>query len=40
MRGKPDHSIVHVGTNDTNSEVLSKPIVESIVDLAVSLKAE
>ena len=40
MRGKPDHSIVHVGTNDINSEVLSKSIIESIVDLAVSLKAE
>ena len=40
MRGEPDHSIVHVGTNDINSEVLSKSIAESIVDLAVSLKAE
>ena len=40
MRGKPDNSIVHVGTNDINSEVLSKSIAESIVDLAVSLKAE
>ena len=40
MRGKPDHSIVHVGTNEINSEVLSKFIAESIVDLPVSLKAE
>ena len=40
MRSKPDHSIVHDGTNDINSEVLSKSIVESIVDLAVSLKEE
>ena len=40
MRGEPDHYIVHVGTNDINSEVLSKSIAESIVDLAVSLKAE
>ena len=39
MRGTPDHSIVLVGTNDINSEVLSKSIAESIVD-AVSLKAE
>ena len=39
MRGTPDHSIVHVGTNDINSEVLSKSVAESIVD-AVSLKAE
>ena len=40
MRGKPDHSIAHVGTNDINSEVSSKSIAESILDLAVSLKAE
>ena len=39
MRDKPDDSIVHVGTNDINSEVLSKSVAESIVD-AVSLKAE
>ena len=39
MRDKLDHSIVHAGTNDINS-VLSKSIAESIVDLAVSLKAE
>ena len=39
MRGTLDHSIVHVGTNDINSEVLSKSVAESIVD-AVSLKAE
>ena len=31
---------VLVGTNDINSEVLSKSIADSIVDLAVSLKAE
>ena len=40
MIGKPDNSIVHVGTKDINSEVLSKYIAESTVDLAVSLKAE
>ena len=40
MRDEPDHFIVYVGTNDINSEVLSKSIAESIVDLAVSLKAE
>ena len=40
MRGEPDDSIVHVGTNDIDSEVLSKSIAESIVDLAVSLKVE
>ena len=40
MRGKPDHSIVHIGTYDINSKVLSNSIAKSIVDLAVSLKAE
>ena len=39
MRVKPDHSIVHVGTNDINSEVLSKSIAELTIDLAVTLKA-
>ena len=40
IRDEPDHFIVHVGTNDLNSEVSSKSIVESIVDLAMSLKTE
>ena len=38
MIDEPDHFIVHVGTNDLNSEVSSKSIAESIVDLAMSLK--
>ena len=40
MRDWPDHFIVHVGTNDLNSEVSSKSLVESTVDLAMSLKTE
>ena len=40
IRDEPDHFIVHVGTNDLNSEVSSNSIAESIVDLAVSLKTE
>ena len=40
MRDKPDHSIVDAGTNDINSDVLSKCFAESIVDYAVSLREE
>ena len=40
IRDKPDHSIIHVGTNDLNSEASPKSIAESIVDLAMSLKTE
>ena len=40
IRDKPDHFIIHVGTNDLNSEVSPKSIAESIVDLAMSLKTE
>ena len=40
VRDKPDHFIIHVGTNDLNSEVSPKSIAESIVDLAMSLKTE
>ena len=40
IRDKPDHFIIHVGTNDLNSEVPPKSIAESIVDLAMSLKTE
>ena len=40
IRDEPDHFIVHVGTDDLNSEVSSKSIAESIVDLAMSLKTE
>ena len=40
IRNEPDHFIVHVGTNDLNSEVPSKSIPESIVDLTMSLKTD
>ena len=40
IKDEPDHFIIHVGTNDLNSEVPSKSIAESIVDLAMSLKTE
>ena len=40
IRGKPDHFIIHAGTNDLNSEVPPKSIAKSIVDLAISLKTE
>ena len=40
LRDEPDHFIIHVGTNNLNTEVLSKFITESIVDLAMSLKTE
>ena len=40
IRDEPDHFMVHVGTNDLNSEVPSKSTAESIVDPAMSLKTE
>ena len=39
IRDEPDHFIVHVGTNDLNSELSSK-LVELIVDLAMCRKTE
>ena len=39
MRDEPDYFIVHVGTNDLNSEGSSESA-KLIVDLAVSLKSE
>ena len=38
MREKPDYTILHVGTNDLNSDRLSDLIAKSIVDLAITLK--
>ena len=38
MREKPDHTILHVGTNDLNSNSPSDLIAKSIVDLALNLK--
>ena len=40
VKDKPDHFIIHVETNNLNSEVSPKSIAESIVDLAMSLKTE
>ena len=35
IRGKnPDHTIMHIGTNDLNSENNSEKVAKSIVDLA------
>ena len=36
----PEHIILHVGTNDLNSEKTSSQISNSIIDLANSLKNE
>ena len=38
MRGKPDHTILHVGTNYLNSQRPSDLIAKSIVHLAINLK--
>ena len=38
MREKPDHAILHVGTNDLNSDRPSDLIAKSVVDLAITLK--
>ena len=40
IRDKPYYFIIHVRTNDLNSEVSPKFIAESIEDLAMSLKTE
>ena len=40
IRDKLDHFIIHVGTNDLNSEISSKSIAKLIVDLPMSLKTE
>ena len=38
MRENPDHTILHVGTNDLNSDRPSNLIAKSIVDLAITMK--
>ena len=38
MKEKPDRSILHVGTNDLNSDRPSHLIAKSIVDLVITLK--
>ena len=36
----PDHTYIHVGTNELNSELLPERIAKSIVDLAKNIKSE
>ena len=38
LRSTPNHSILHIGTNDLNSNQTSEVIAKEIVDLAISLK--
>ena len=38
LRSTPSHFILHVGTNDLNSNQTSEVIAKEIVDLAISLK--
>ena len=38
LRSPPNHFILHVGTNDLNSNQTSEAIAKEIVDLATSLK--
>ena len=37
-REQPDHTILHLGTNDLNSDRPSNLIAKSIVDLIITLK--
>ena len=38
-REKPNHTILHVGTNDLNSDGPTDLIAKSIADLAITLKS-
>ena len=38
LRNTPNHFILHVGTNDLNSNQTSEVIAKEIVDLATSIK--
>ena len=38
MKEKPDHTILHVGTNDLNSDRPSDLIAKFIIDMAIILK--
>ena len=40
IRAKPNHLILHVGTNDLNSNRPPDEIVKAIIDLASGLKSE
>ena len=39
LRSCPDHFILHVGTNDLNTDQSSEDIAKSIVNLATSIKS-
>ena len=40
IRAKPDHAILHIGTNDLNSNATPNEIVANIVNLAAEMKTE
>ena len=40
IRAKPDHVILHVGTNDLNSNATPNEIAANIVGLATEMKTE
>ena len=40
IRAKPDHAILHIGTNDLNSNATSNEIAANIVNLAAEMKTE
>lgn len=40
MRGKAENLMLHVGTNDLESDTLPEIIYKAVVDIALSLKKE
>ena len=40
IRAKPDHAILHIGTNDLNSNATPNEIAANIVNLAAEMKTE
>ena len=40
LRENPDHIIIHVGTNELSSNMLSELLAESIVELVSTLKSD
>ena len=39
IRENPDHIILHIGTNDLTTNILTKKVAKQIIDLASSLKS-
>ena len=39
IRENPDHIILHIGTNDLKTNILTKKVAKQIIDLASSLKS-